>query len=339
MIFAYLKDIVSTLLPLILLNFIFQYFYHTNIFKVGGWWFKNHAEVSHLGLSFMGLFLACLMVWISFGSIIRDASLAINGETHEMIYAGEIEKNTSYLYHANNEQLPPVETLNTFGRNFDFNKIYKTVTFKRDKKMNALGVIDQFNNFSFRDFTTTLLFIIAYAPFLLVVAHAFALESKVALINSQLTWGESFWQVYSPYGLNLKNVLISSTLCILAPMIVFTLIPKTDKNQSEPIFKERAFNLPSYIRPGEAVSVIPVSSYKVIIDSIGNGYDTDTKQRVVTFKFDQEFKRPVFVSYQFSSEKSPELYKTVKQFIESGIPMVVIIQEGLSIKIDDRYFN
>jgi len=97
MIFVYLKDIISTILPLILLNFVFQYFYQTNIFRVSTWWFKNHSEVGHLGLSFMGLFIACLMIWISFGSIIRDTYLAINGETHEMIYAGEIEK-TPVIY-------------------------------------------------------------------------------------------------------------------------------------------------------------------------------------------------------------------------------------------------
>lgn len=333
MILVYLKDIISTLLPLILLNFIFQYFYQTNIYKIGVWWFKNHSEVGHVGLSFMGLFLACLMVWVSFGSIIRDASLAINGETHEMVYAGEIEKNTSFLYHAKNLELPAMESLNTFGKNLSFNNIYRTVTFKRDKKTDRLGVIDQFNDFSMRNVTRTIFFIIAYAPFLLVIAHTFALEPQIALVDSSLSWGESFWKVYSPYGLTIKNVLVTSSLCIFGPMVLFTIIPKTDFKAPTPVFKERTIPLPSYIKPGYTLSALPVSSYKIIIDSIGNGYDTDTGKRVITFKFDDGFKLPVYVSYLFQTESSPDLYKIARQHINSRSPIKVEITDSLGLKM------
>jgi len=80
-----------------------------------------------------------------------------------------------------------------------------------------------------------------------------------------------------------------------------------------------------------------VSSYKIIIDSIGNGYDT--QKRVITFKFDNGFKLPVYVSYLFSSEEYPDLYKTENGFIKSGSPMYVNIQEDLSLKVDDSHLS
>lgn len=337
MILVYTLNIISTLLPLILLHLIFLYFYQTNIFSIASWWFKNHAKTGYFGLAMMGLFFASLLVWVSFSSIIRDVTIAFNSETHEMIYVGEVEKNTSHLYHANNTQLAPIASLNTFDNNLSFAPIYRTVTFKSDSRTQRLGVKNKFNSFSLISFLQTVLLIIGYAPLFLIVAHAFALGPQIDEVDSELTWGESFWQVYKPYGLNLKNLLVGSSLFIFGPIILIAFLPSNNQFGSPPVLKDRAIGLPSFIHPGKRLFVEPVSSYKVTVEGIENNNDIETNARVVIFKFEEGFSIPVYVSYHFSAEKHPTLFSTVNRLIESKRLMAVKIQADLSLKVDFRH--
>ena len=335
MTYVFLKDIFVILIPFLLSNLIFQHFYQTNIFKVTVWWFKYHNEIPYQGILFIGLFFSYLMVWISTGSIVNKVSWAIHGEKHEMVYVGDISEGKSLLYPADNLQGYPMEDSNLASVASSFNKIYHKVTYLRDKASNRLGVPYAEGKFSWSSLISTICFIVAFSPVFFALMHSFAhvVEMKLETLDfyPSLTWQEAWVNKYSPYGITLKGMLISSSALIFGPIILFTLLPSKDTNLSH--YGERAISLPFDVAPSYTMNALPIEGYRIIIDGIGDSKDTDTGYRVIIFKFEEGFKLPVYVSYRFDAKEFPELEKLADNNIKHGVPMKVKILDDLSLDL------
>jgi len=335
MIYVYLKDILLILIPFILSNLVFQYFYQTNIFKVTVWWFKYHNEIPHQGLLFIGLFFSYLIIWISTGSIINKISWALHGEKHEMIYAGNPSKGDALLYHADNLQASPKIDTNFIKVTHTFENIYRKLTYRRDKSSTRLGLLDIEAKFSWRGLFSTACFIVAFTPVFFALMHSFAYVVSMQLETMDFypdkTWQEAWVNLYKPYGITLKKMLITSGVLIFGPMILFTVLPSNTSTSSA--FGERAINLPMDIRPSYKVIGLPIDSYRVFQRGVAGSKDTDTGMRNIIFKFEEGFKIPVYVSYKYDSKKYPELEKQANLNIKHGIPMKVRITDDLGIEL------
>ncbi|KGJ94789.1 hypothetical protein [Colwellia psychrerythraea] len=335
MTYVYLKDIFLILIPFILSNLVFQYFYQTNILKVTVWWFKYHNEIDHQGVLYIGLFFTYIIIWASTGSIINKISWALHGEKNQMIYVGDISKNEALLYPADNLQAPAVKDSNISGASFSFNRIYKKVTYLRDKGSTRLGLPSAGGEFSWRGLFSTACFIAAFTPVFFALMHSFAYIVSMQLETMDFypdkTWQEAWVNLYNPYGITLKKMMITSCALIFGPIVLFTILPS--KSSARSAFGERVINLPMDIRPSNKVMGLPIESYRVINKGVAGSKDTDSGYRVIIFKFKDNFPKTVYVSLKFDSKQHPELEKQAENNIKHGIPMKVIITDNLGIEL------
>ena len=335
MIYVYLKDIFLILIPFILSNLIFQYFYQTNLLKVTIWWFKFHNEIPHQGILYIGLFFTYIIVWVSSGSIINKISWALHGEKHEMIYVGNPSKGEALLYPADNLKTSPKIDKNLNTTTLTFENIYRKITYRRDKNSSRLGLLNAEAKFSWSSLFSTTCFIIAFTPVFFALMHSFAYVVTMQLETIDFypdkTWQEAWVNLYSPYGITLKKMLITSCVLVFGPIILFTVLPSN--NSSRSAFGERAINLPMDIRPSYKVMGLPIDSYRVISKGVAGSKDRDTGFRVIIFKFSENFPKPVYVSLKYDSKEYPELEKQSDSDIKHGIPMKVRITNELGIEL------
>lgn len=204
MIYVYLKDIFLLLLPFILSNWAFQYFYQTSIFKVVSWWFNNHNDVDYQGVVYVGVFFVFLAIWVTTGSMVNKVSYALNGEEHDMVYTGNTSRYDARLYHASDLKAPAESDSNLETSSFSFENIYRIITYKRDKGSNRLGVPSASVKFSWFGFISILCFLIALSPLFFALIHSMAhfviIEEKgITSFNSIGSWKETWSQIFSPY--------------------------------------------------------------------------------------------------------------------------------------------
>ncbi len=333
MTFVYLKDIIHTILPLILCQLAFQYFYQVNIFKVAVWWIKHHNEVEYQHAVYIGIFFVFLTIWAASSSMINNITFALNGEQNEMIYVGDIAQNTALLYQKDNLIAPPVKDYNLSTKPLSFANIYKEVTYQRNKGSTKLGLPKTTEGFSWSSLISTICFLIAFAPLFFALIHsmAYVVSMKIEIMNfnPDFSWKDAWVQIYEPYGVTLKKMLISSAFFLFVPIIVFSFYFKNDSSLSP--YGPKVLNLPMNISPGYEVDGVPVKSYRVVSQGTGNATDTDTGKRRIIFRFIKDFKLPVYVTYEYNAKQFPELEKLTDHNIRLSIPMKVKILDDMSI--------
>jgi hypothetical protein len=335
MIYIYLKDIFLILIPFLLSNLIFQYFYQTNIIKVSVWWFKYHNEIDYQGIVFIGLFFSYLIVWISTASIFNKVSWALHGEKHEMVYVGNKSKGKALFYPADNLQSYPVEDSNFSTAAFSFKHIYHKVTYLRDEGSKRLGVPFADGKFSWRSLISTICFMVAFTPVFFALMHSFAhvVEMKLETLDfyPNVSWQEAWTDKYSHYGITLKGMLVSSSILIFAPMILFTLFPNKEARSS--YFGEPAISLPIEVNPSYTLNALPIEGYRIIHKGVAGGKDTDTGLRVIIFEFKQGFTLPVYIAYKYDATQFPELENLADNNIKHGVLMKVKVLDDLSLDL------
>jgi len=331
MIYVYLKDTVSILLPFLFIHLLLQYFYQTSLFSVATWWFKYFFKVEYKEVLLIGLFFTFFAFFTSIASIIQNISLAFYGEKHEMVYVGNISENESLLYHAKDLTLEPIKEYNFTHPTTSFINIYHKTVFLRDKGTNRLGAPK--SQFSLGSFLQVIWVMLILAPIFLAVLHALAypvsVKSETMDFSPNIPLGDSFTALLQSYGITPLKFVAFPILVIFLPLI----LPNFSSNKTSEFRTNRAISLPIEIRSNHLVNVLPVNSFREIIDNISNGPDTDTGMRSIIFKFEEGFKIPVYVTYKYDSKQHPNLEELANNNILHGTKMQVKILEDLSIEL------
>ena len=331
MIYVYLKDTLSILLPFLLIHLFLQHFYQTSLFSVVIWWFKYFFKMDYKEVVLIGVFFTFFAFWASIGFIIQNVSLAFHGEQHEMVYVGNISENQSLFYHAKDLTLAPIKEYNFTLPTTSFNNIYHKTTFLRDKNTNRLGAPK--SQFSLGGLLQVIWVMLILAPLFLGVLHALAypVSIKVETMDfyPDIPLGDAFTALLQRYGITPLTFVAFPIIIIFLPLI----LPSFSDSEASKFRADRAIPLPMKIIPSYEVNALPMNSFREIIDNISNGTDTDTGMRSIIFKFEEGFEIPVYVSYKYNSKQQPKLEKLAYSNIQFGIPMKVKILDDLSIEL------
>ncbi len=331
MIYVYLKDTLSILLPFFLIHLFLQYFYQTSLFSVVIWWFKYFLKMDYKEVLLIGAFFTFFSFWASIGAIIQNISLAFHGEEHRMVYAGNIAENQSLLYHAKDLTLPPIKEYNFVAPALTFKNIYHETIFVRDKNTDRLGAPK--THFSLGSLLQVFWVMLILSPIFLGLLHALAYPVSISIetldFSPKISLGDAFTAKLAQYGISPLKLVAFPIVMIFLPLFLPSFSDK-DKNK---FLVNKNLSLPIIITPNNQVSVLPIHSFREIIESISDGQDTDTGIRNIIFKFKEDFKLPVYVSYQFDSKEFPELEQLADNNIKHGIPMKVKILDDLSLEL------
>jgi len=331
MIYVYLKDTLSILLPFVLIHLFLQHFYQTSLFSVVIWWFKYFFKMDYKEVVLIGVFFTFFALWASIGSIIQSVSLVFHGEQHEMVYVGNTSENVSMLYHAKDLTLPPIKEYNFTPPTTSFNNIFHKTTFLRDKDTHRIGAPK--SQFSWGSLLQVIWVMLILAPIFLAVLHALAypvsIKAETMDFYPDIPLGDAFTVLLQEYGITPLKFIFFPIVIIFLPLI----LPSFSNNEVTKFRANRAISLPMEITPNYLINALPVNYFREIIDNISNGPDTDTGMRSIIFKFDQGFKIPVYVSYKYDSKKYPDLEKLAVNNIKHGIPMKVKITLDLGIEL------
>lgn len=334
MFFVYVKDFILVLLPFLLCQVVFQFFYQTSIYKVTLWWVNYHNEIDHQSVIFVGMLFVFLTIWATAGSVITKISYALSGEEYELVYVGNNMKHQALLYNANDLNAFPINDYNLPTAAFSFENIYRKVTYKREKGSHRLGLPKTSTGFPWSSVITSICFLIALTPVFLALTHslAYVVSMKIEMVefSPSFTWQEAWLKIFEPYGFSLKRMLLISGFFIIGPMVTFSFLPSS--TTASQIYGERITPLPTIIRPNSELKALPIGSYKIITEGTGNATDSDTGRRVIIYKFDDVFLKPVYVSYMYDAKEQPNLEEIVGNNINNNIMMRVEILENLAIK-------
>ena len=331
MIYIYLKDTLSIVLPFVFIHLFLQHFYQTSLFSVVIWWFKYFLKMDYKEVVLIGVFFTFFAFWASVGSIIQNISLAFHGEKHEMVYVGNISENQSLLYHAKDLTLAPLKEYNFTQPTTSFNNIYHKTTFLRDKDTDRLGA--PLSQFSLGSLLQVIWVMLILAPIFLGVLHALAypvsVKAETMDFYPDIPLGDAFTTLLQKYGITPLKFVAFPIIMIFLPLI----LPSFSDGKANKFRVNRDISLPMIISPNYEINALPVNSFREIIDNISNGPDTDTGMRSIIFKFEEGFKIPVYVSYKYDSKQQPKLEKLANSNIQHGIPMKVKVMDDLTIEL------
>ncbi len=331
MIYVYLKDILSILLPFVLIHLLLQHFYQTSLFSVVIWWFKYFFKMDYKEVVLIGVFFTFFAFWASIGSVIQNVSLAFHGEQHEMVYVGNISEDQSLLYHAKDLTLAPIKEYNFTLPTTSFHNIYHKITFLRDKDTDRIGAPK--SQFSWGSLSQVIWVMLILSPIFLGVLHALAypvsVKAETMDFYPDIPLGDAFTALLQRYGITPLKFVAFPIIVIFLPLI----LPSFSDNETSKFRANRAISLPMEISPNYLINALPVNSFREIIDNISNGPDTDTGMRNIIFKFEEGFTIPVYVSYKYDSKQQPKLEELANSNIQHGIPMKVKIRSDLSIEL------
>jgi hypothetical protein len=333
MLYIYIKNLLGIVIPLVLINIFLQYFYKTSLLSVLSWWGENFSSIDNKPFYFIGLFFSLLILYIAVGSIIQPISLAFNGETHNMIYAGNSNENSSILYHEKDLKLEPVAYTHFSSPALTFKAIYSITKFSRDKGTNDIGAPTEM--YSFKNSFLFLWITFACLPIMFAVGHAFAYPvlADCELNNfHRLDMKSAFENVFSTHGFTIKRLAIFSGSLLCSLFVLLPLLGGIGTN----LDKSKCLALPIQIKPGHKLNAIPVNSFREITKRSSNTSshmsDHDTGFRYTTFKFEEEFQVPVYVAYRYHYKYCPDFEALSRKYIDQEIPMQLQILDDLSIQ-------
>ncbi len=332
MIYIWIKDIFLAIIPFVLANLFFKHFYQTNIFSVATWWYKYHSDVDYRAPLFIGLVFSFFAFWATIGFIGHTVSVAFHGETHTLLYIGDIEDNKSVFVKPKNIKMPIIEFRDFIGSSpYTFKNIFKRTKFLRDKGTDRLGA--PVANFSFGNVLVSLSAMLILIPILLVVLHNFAylvqIKAETLDFEPPIPTMDAFTSLLSNWNLTPYRLVFFSLGMLVTTILLNNITPKV-KN----VFGYRAIELPRVITPNHEMSVLPVA-YKTHIIHISGSPETDTGYRTITFKVEKEFPIPVYISYYFKITSRPELATLALKNIKLKKEMQVRVLDNLMIEVID----
>lgn len=330
----------SLVSPFLLLHFLSQYYYNLSLWDIVRWWSGNYSNVNDAGFYFIGLFFIYILIFLTFSAFINILYLGLFGEKQDLVYLGHSKQSTAVYYNINDVEKKLITAHDSIIKyNYSFDDLYRAQTFIKDPGLeNSAGT--KSNNFHILGLLAVcvgvIVFTLAGAAFFNVfvypVYHANPTDVNLPTEGAEI----AFDSILARYNLT-QEWYYGSVFVLLFVWVGFMLA--TPKNKlSAPVIP-----LPTYIRSVEIIEGIPneikIHYIKVPRSGDSDSYDkVDSGKRYITFEFIKGFTHVVYVTTLIDKNKQPELVEKIEHKINHKLPMTVIINDDLSIKIAEQAY-
>ncbi|MDH5217189.1 MAG: hypothetical protein OEX19_05820 [Gammaproteobacteria bacterium] len=331
---ANIKDVILIGAPLVLIHFYVLHVYNVQTWRVLLWWVKSFlfsGNGATLGALVAFVVFGAFLVF-SFGSLLNSIYLGVFGEKQELVYLGNVTKNTSVYCTVGDYKRKTFQGHNPDTEyNTSFDDLYRLEVLLKDPGSEEKVGLKP-NRASFFGLVAGALLLLMFALLFTIPIHAVTYPAHLELIEKLSSGNVSVFDSYDKYmgryGLTVGVTLaMSGVLLVLFLIVNLALMPKSKLGN-------RLHDLPRVVVPGNTIIGKPVEQIvetKKTKDEHGNNKSYDTGFRYVMLLFDWEFPINAYVVMKYHKDKYPGLQQNIDKLIHDRKKYEVMINDKLEI--------